>query len=277
MPSVYFAIKSVNEALREVGGEITSQRQDKDGETLNYDESKPEFQGWSDEAYNATKHLGDGNESYGNLREQHSKRSVGKFNAPLKFDDSAKSIWGQAKIYDDDVWEKVKEGVYNGFSVGGNLKGPIKRVNGQKLITIIPREVSLVDNPAVGSAHFDFVRAADGQVVVKSFVGRSKLEVAADSLLDVFKAAEYTPAEIGQVLDHMKEHFAEELEEEQEGTEEASKVPPQDGAAVSQPVEALAYAPDAKLPDTASVPGTGAPDTQLGKKPTAEEQPGSNS
>lgn len=180
MSTAFFAIKSVDEARREVGGLITCEQVDKDGETLNYARSKPHFEAWSDEASNATKGAGQ-DVSYGNLREQHSKRTVGKFSEPLKFDDKEKTIWGCAKVVDDDVWDKVRQGIYTGFSVGGSLDGPMIRSGKAKLITIIPREVSLVDNPAVESAHFDFVRAVDGQVIKTAFVKKTAAQYWADA------------------------------------------------------------------------------------------------
>src|SRR5277367_37206 len=128
MFSTHFQITKVDAERREVAGIITCQKEDKDGETLDYEGSKPEFTKWSGEAYEATKSLGEGKESYGNLREQHSKRAVGKFVQPLKFDDTAKSIYGVAKVYDDDVWAKCTDGVYNAFSVGGMLVGTPKWV-----------------------------------------------------------------------------------------------------------------------------------------------------
>src|SRR5208337_1509314 len=122
----HFVIKTVDEERREVGGLLTQEKVDKDGETLNYAGSKPHFQAWSEEASSSTKNAGQA-VSYGNLREQHSKRMVGKFVEPLVYDDDKKSIWGVAKVYDDDVWQKVKDGAYTGFSVGGSLDGPVQR------------------------------------------------------------------------------------------------------------------------------------------------------
>ena len=41
-------------------------------------------------------------------------------NTPKGFDDAPDgSWWGSMRIENDDVWEKVKSGVFNGFSVEG--------------------------------------------------------------------------------------------------------------------------------------------------------------
>jgi len=44
---------------------------------------------------------------------------AGKF-TDIQFDDDNKCIEGAAKIIDDDEWEKVVEGLYTGFSIGGS-------------------------------------------------------------------------------------------------------------------------------------------------------------
>lgn len=272
--ALHFVIKSVNEEKREVGGLITCEAVDKDGETLDYTGSKPEFQAWSMEAYNATKSAGQ-ELSFGNVREQHSKRMVGKFVEPLQFDDDKKTIWGLAKIYDDDVWMKTKDGGYNGFSVGGNLKNA-KTIGKTKFITIIPREVSIVDNPAVDAAHFDFVRAADGQIVKAAFKHRTPAEIYSDIVVQleaavpilgqsfpsfgtqvaVFKAAD--PAYAPDAVPDQNKRTSQPVEQ---GPEAHGKQP--------EPEVKTQVAGEALRP-------FGDPDTQLGKKSTAENEPGSN-
>jgi HK97 family phage prohead protease len=49
-----------------------------------------------------------------------------------------------AKIVDSDAWEKIKAGVYKGFSIGGRI---LKRVE-NKITDLSLTEISLVDVPA---------------------------------------------------------------------------------------------------------------------------------
>jgi hypothetical protein len=51
----------------------------------------------------------------------HDKIAAGKF-TDIRFDDDNdnKLIEGVAKIIDDDEWQKCKEGVNTGFSIGGS-------------------------------------------------------------------------------------------------------------------------------------------------------------
>ena len=100
---------------------------------------------------------------FGNIREQHDpQRAVGK--AQSVDLDAAPGPYLAAKIVDDEAWRKVKEGVYNGFSVG--IKGPQivrdatarnGRIVGGTLI-----EVSVVDRPANDAAKFTLVKRVEG-------------------------------------------------------------------------------------------------------------------
>jgi hypothetical protein len=105
--SALFVIKSVSLEQREVSGILTAQVRDKDGEALDYLGSKPYFIAWSKEIQDASRHLGEDKMSYGNVREQHSKKCVGKF-IRLEFDDDKKTIYGVAKITDDPAWGNCK-------------------------------------------------------------------------------------------------------------------------------------------------------------------------
>jgi phage head maturation protease len=99
--------------------------------------------------------------SYGNIREQHNpSRAVGKAQSVDVTHPTGPYL--TTKIVDDDAWKKVKEGVYNGFSVG--IKGPKiafdgtaknGRIVGGRLI-----EVSIVDRPANDAAKFVVVKRA---------------------------------------------------------------------------------------------------------------------
>lgn len=153
---VFVPLTKVDEAQRLVYGTITQEVLDKSGEVMDYETSKPFFEKWSDEIHTASNGL-----SKGNLRVMHGLSVAGKL-TDINFDDDSKSIDVCAKVVDDGEWEKVLEGCYTGFSVGGKYE---KRWtdNGVKKYTAGPNEVSLVDNPCVGTATFNLVKA-DGHV-----------------------------------------------------------------------------------------------------------------
>ena len=153
--NLFIPLSKVDVEKREVWGRITQEVLDKSGEIMDYATSKPMFEKWSAEFEKAT----DG-ASLGNVREMHGKSAVGKL-IKMIFDDASKAIDVGSKIVDDQAWQKVLERVYTGFSVGGNYAkrwqdGSAKRY------TAAPAEVSLVDNPCVGTALFYDLVKADG-------------------------------------------------------------------------------------------------------------------
>jgi hypothetical protein len=96
----------------------------------------------------------------------HEPSAVGKLVA-LDFDDSLKQIYVGAKIVDAVAWQKCSEGVYTGFSIGGQYVKAWK--DGEYVrFTANPAEISVVDNPCVPGAHFTAVKA-DGQIEIRKF------------------------------------------------------------------------------------------------------------
>lgn len=166
-PRVFVPLTKVDEEQRLVYGRITQELLDKAGEVMDYETSKPLFQKWSDEI-----HTNSGGLSKGNVRVMHGLTAAGKL-TELEFDDDEKAIDVCAKIVDDKEWEKVTEGVYTGFSVGGKYEKRWTETGdgGAKIkkFTANPNEVSIVDNPCVPSACFTMFKAdgAEEQVEFK--------------------------------------------------------------------------------------------------------------
>src|SRR4051812_13106038 len=78
---------------------------------------------------------------FANIREMHRPSAVG-IATEAALDD--KGLYLGAKIVDDDAWEKVVEGVYKGFSIGGRVtsRDPADRT----IITGVSlTEISVVD------------------------------------------------------------------------------------------------------------------------------------
>jgi len=99
---------------------------------------------------------------FANIREMHQWSAVGKALA-AKIDDKKKGLYIRGKIIDKEAWEKVKEKVYNGFSIGGKV---IKKI-GNKIQELILNEISLVDRPANPEAVFNLVKFEGGEIVEK--------------------------------------------------------------------------------------------------------------
>lgn len=172
-PNLFFKLTKVDEAQRTVEGIATAEVVDKAGEICDYETTKPYYQKWSD----GIKKASDG-KSLGNVRAMHSNIAAGKI-TEIFFDDVKKCISIVAKIVDDAEWKKVLEGVYTGFSQGGEY---IKRwVDGEVTrYTADPSEVSIVDNPCLGVATFSVVKA-DGIVEEHNF---QKIEAPAENKME---------------------------------------------------------------------------------------------
>jgi hypothetical protein len=159
--SLYFQLTKIDEANRSVSGIATAELPDKSGEICDYEGTKPYYQKWSDTFKKNT----DG-KSLGNLRSMHTAVAAGKLTA-INFNDVAKAIEITAKVVDDAEWNKVVEGVYSGFSQGGEYVKKWKDGAYQRYIAD-PSEVSLVDNPCLAAATFEVVKA-DGTTEMRKF------------------------------------------------------------------------------------------------------------
>jgi hypothetical protein len=126
--SLFFAISKRNDAEQVVEGIASTEAVDSDGEVIEYEGIK--------------KSLADYME-FANLREMHQLKAAGVV-LEANPDDATKTISIKAKVVDKDAWEKVKEGVYKGFSIGGRALSRI----GNRIKEIRLNEISLVDRPA---------------------------------------------------------------------------------------------------------------------------------
>ena len=95
---------------------------------------------------------------FANIREMHQPSAIG-IAKEANVDD--KGLYLAAKIVDDEAWEKVVQGVYKGFSIGGRVtaRDPADR----SVITgLALTEISVVDRPANPEAVFDCWKASGG-------------------------------------------------------------------------------------------------------------------
>ena len=155
---LFAQITKVDVAKREVWGRATQEIIDKAGEIFDYETSVPFFKAWSAGFEKDT----DG-KSLGNIRAMHGKTLAGKC-ISIEFNDADKAIDIGTKIVDNNEWEKVEEGCYTGFSIGGSyVKKWSDPVNKDAIrFTADPVEISIVDSPCVPTAKFFEVVKADG-------------------------------------------------------------------------------------------------------------------
>ena len=118
----------------------------------------------------------------GNIREMHQPSAVGKmvsFKADKYFDPETKKMYNGVFVSTyiskgaQDAWEKVLDGTYSGFSIGGRMNkwDDAYDEKSDKQIRIIKEydlvELSLVDSPANQFASIVSVEKVDGVDVIK--------------------------------------------------------------------------------------------------------------
>jgi hypothetical protein len=146
---MFIPITKVDAARRLVYGVATAEAEDRAGEICDYTTTKPLYEKWSEEIAKSTK-----GKSLGNLRAMHGPVAAGKVTA-ITFNDDEKQIEICAKVVDDAEWTKVLEGVYTGFSQGGNYERRWTDSEGKARYTAAPNEISLVDLPCLPQATFE--------------------------------------------------------------------------------------------------------------------------
>ena len=157
MRRLFVPITKVDATQRMIYGVAALEQEDKSGEIFDYASSKPYVQEWSNELSAAT-----GGRNLGNVRAMHGKVAAGHLQ-DLQFNDDDKQIEVGAKITDANEWNKVQEGTYTGFSIGGDYVKRWKDDDGKYRYTAKLSEVSIVDNPAMPGAHFTMVKSAGAE------------------------------------------------------------------------------------------------------------------
>ena len=110
---------------------------------------------------------------WANLREMHQLSAVGTTKSAT-LDDKGLYICGH--ISDDQAWQKVKDGVYKGFSIGGDIVSK----TGDEITQMRLTEISLVDRPANPEARIDAIKAA--QPIAKSLMTIKEIGPAIDGV-----------------------------------------------------------------------------------------------
>ncbi len=151
-------LTKIDVARRLVIGTAAEEIADKSKEIMDYATARPQFEEWSDGFSRAT-----GGLSKGNLRVMHGKTVAGRLDA-IDYDDASKKVQIVAKVSDENEWQKVLDGNYTGFSIGGGYLKKWKDPSGLTRYTPIVREISLVDNPCIPTATFAELVKADGMV-----------------------------------------------------------------------------------------------------------------
>jgi hypothetical protein len=187
-------IGKVDKERRVVSGFATLDNVDKQGDVVDTSASLTAFKNFR-----------------GNLREMHQPSAVGKvvsFKEDRYFDPNTKKFYSGVYVSAyvskgaQDAWEKVLDGTYSGFSIGGNIKKYDDQVdsNTENPIRIIKEyelhELSLVDNPANQFANIFSIEKANGQTTIDGYLSKTEIEnVFWDSENDIVFLSEADSAE----------------------------------------------------------------------------------
>jgi hypothetical protein len=187
-------IGKVDKERRVVSGFATLDNVDKQGDVVDTSASLTAFKNFR-----------------GNLREMHQPSAVGKvvsFKEDRYFDPSTKKFYSGVYVSAyvskgaQDAWEKVLDGTYSGFSIGGNIKKFDDEYNEgmDKAVRIIKEyelhELSLVDNPANQFANIFSIEKTNGQTTIEGYLSKTEIEnVFWDSENDIVFLSESDSAE----------------------------------------------------------------------------------
>jgi hypothetical protein len=166
--NLFIPITKIDEEKREVYGVGAVEIADRSNQIFDYATSKPRIQKWSSET--ALRSQG---KSLGNVREMHKASAVAGKVIKIDFDDAGKRVLLGSKIVDDAAWNKVKEGVYTGYSIGGNYANiwPDNSDFGKMRYTAEPTEWSLVDAPCIPGSIFTVIKAEGAEPEARLFKG----------------------------------------------------------------------------------------------------------
>jgi Putative phage serine protease XkdF len=141
--ALYAPILKVDASQRMIWGWASTERKDLQGEIVKSDaiaKALPDYMQWA------------------NIREMHRPSAVGKATeaAMRSLPSGGQGLWIGAKIVDDTAWTKIEEGVYKGFSIGGEKL----HMTGNEIDEIRVVEISLVDRPANPDCRIEMVKVA---------------------------------------------------------------------------------------------------------------------
>ena len=160
---IFVGFTKKDDEKREVHGYASSEKLDSQGEVVEKEAIIKALPGYLGDADPVT-----GKFLFGNIREMHQPSAVGK-TIQAKVDN--KGLFIKGKVVDKNAWEKVKEGVYTGFSIGGKILEQVKnRIKAIKL-----SEISLVDRPANPDALFTMVKIDDKGKITESQMNKEMI------------------------------------------------------------------------------------------------------
>ncbi len=206
-----------------VWGRATQETPDSDGEICDFETSAPLFQRRSQMMKDASE-----GKNLFPLRSMHQPIAAGKI-VEMNYLSEDKAIDVCAKVIDENEVKKVKEGVYTGFSVAGRYARRWRDPTSQYMrYTADPREISLVDVPAVPTARFTMFKL-EGDDDIDPLISSS---VAPEWVADFIKAVSKL-----EELNLLEKAEKQQQENKLKALGERIGIPRRDGSPLSAPKE----------------------------------------
>lgn len=128
---------------------------------------------------------------FSNIREMHTLSAVGVV-VEHRLDEAG--LYIGVKVIDSNAWEKVKAGVYKGFSIGGTVLEEHTEIIEGKTVNVITKmrlvEISLVDRPANPEALIELYKADNNNNIVNGI-----MKTVSEALNKLIKGGDTMPKE----------------------------------------------------------------------------------
>jgi hypothetical protein len=202
----FFALQKFDERTGVIYGVMTAEEPDKSGEIFDYGNGgKAAVQAWSDDFVRRTRAAGQA-VSMGCIRLMHRADTIAGKAIQIDYDDDAKTI-GLLSELTDEVRPLAENGNITGYSIAGayesrncnecgfDMRGEgnvCPRCDRRVLVRFVPKivECSVVDNPCVPSATFQYIKA-DGSSFLKNFEGTKTMNLQEHLREHLHKTAEH--------------------------------------------------------------------------------------
>ena len=191
----YIPIAKVDDEERMVYGFASTPDLDSDGEIISLDglrKALPEYL------------------QFPTLREMHQPKAAGTVkNTEIKQEGKVKGLYIGAKVVADDAWNLVKEGVYRGFSIGGNVVNKVGNIIEELSLV----EISLVDVPANKKAKIEVWKAGKITKDAETVYSLSNIMITLKDTIMYFEALGKPTKDLEKALEQIKGVIAQEAGE----------------------------------------------------------------
>ena len=191
----YLAITKVDDEERMVYGWASTPDLDSDGEVIKLDALEKALPAYM---------------QFPTLREMHQPKAAGTTKSAKIIDkNNERGLYIGAKVVSDEAWKLIKEGVYKGFSIGGNVVKQIKNI----ITDLELVEISLVDVPANKAAKIEVWKAEGMNKNADTAMSMANLMMQVKYACEYYEYMGKDAKKLNKILEMLKELVAMEASE----------------------------------------------------------------